>query len=98
MTDDEMLLWRFVIENFGCVPRQLKETISAKEWIKVVTVHKNGFIGADRRDVGLAKAAAYIGGAGGGKAEVEDLLPVKLWDKPQPTAEDLVAALDRLVH
>lgn len=95
MTDDEVMLWRFVIESFGCIPRHLKERITAIEWIKVVAVHKRGRMGADRRDIGLARLGQQICAANGKETELDDFLPIKLWEKPEPTAEDLVAVLDR---
>ena len=79
MSDDDVSLWGFVIECFGCIPRELKERITVKEWIQVQIVYQRRFMGADRRDIGLAKLGANLCAASGMRTELEDFLPVKLW-------------------
>ena len=98
MTDDEVRLWSFVIENFHCIPRQLKERITAVEWRKLVVVYERRPLGADRRDRGLALAARQICGAQGKDVPYEDLLPVKpdMVQKPQQTVEGIAGLLDSL--
>lgn len=97
MTDDEMMLWVFVIENFACVPSELKRRVTAEEWQKIIIVHRRKVLGVDRRDLGLAKAAAAILGSLTGKThDLEPLLPVQLWEKPEPTEDDIGSTLDTL--
>src|SRR4051812_3422980 len=94
MTDDEVNLWRFVIENFRTIPRLLKQSITAVEWQKIIIVHKRELLGVDRRDMGLAIASRQICASQGQDVALENFLPVKLWENPELTPDDLDAKLD----
>ena len=96
MTDDDVRLWSFVIENFHCIPRQLKERITAVEWMKLVVVYGRRLMGADRRDKGLALAAQHMCGASGKAVSLEDLLPIKPEQKSDEGPEKVETILDML--
>ncbi len=88
MSDDDVSLCGFVIECFGCIPRELKQRITVKEWIQVQIVYQRRFMGADRRDMGLARLGVHLCAANGQQKELEDFLPVRLWK--ELTTEQLI--------
>ncbi len=94
MTDDDVRLWAFVIETFGCTPPQFMRTVSATDWQKVLIVRDRQVVGADRRDFSAAIVGRQIVAAMNGKdTPIENLIPVKPFAKAEQSAEDIAGIM-----